>query len=89
MTLGAQAGDVRGLVLRTGLTPVIIGLASGIAAALVAGQLIRSLLFSVSVMDPLTIACVAFVVVFAATMACYVPARRATRVDPMVALWYE
>lgn len=89
MTLGAQAGDVRGLVLRTGLTPVTIGLASGIAAALVAGKLIRSLLFSVSVMDPLTIACVALVVVFAATMACYVPARKATRVDPMVALRYE
>lgn len=89
MTLGAQAGDVRALVLRTGLTPVMIGLASGIAAALVAGKLIRSLLFSVSVMDPFTIACVALVVLFAATMACYVPARRATHVDPMVALRYE
>jgi len=89
MALGAQPRDVGSLVLGGGMRPVIIGLAAGNVAAVVAGRLVQSLLYSVSVVDPVTIAGVAFVILFSAAMACYLPARRAMRVDPMVALRYE
>jgi predicted permease len=89
MALGAQATDVGRFVLWGGMTPVAMGLACGVVGAIVAGRLVRSLLYSVSATDPLTIAGVVVVVVFAAALACYVPARRAMRVDPMVALRYE
>jgi putative ABC transport system permease protein len=89
MALGAQAGNVGTLVLGGGMKPVVIGLVSGIVAAVATGQLVRSLLYSVGATDPVTIAGVTLVIIFAAAMACYIPARRAMRVDPIVALRYE
>ncbi|MBZ5553248.1 MAG: ABC transporter permease [Acidobacteriia bacterium] len=89
MALGAQAHDLRRLVLRQGMAPVLIGLASGVVAALFLGRLVTSFLFGVRSYDPFTIALVTFVVILIAAAACYVPAFRTTRVDPMSALRYE
>ncbi len=89
LALGAQRTTLLGLILRQGMAPVAVGLAAGVAAAAASGRLIQSLLFGVSVFDPLTVASVTMVVAFVATLACYLPARRAMRVDPIVALRYE
>jgi putative ABC transport system permease protein len=89
MALGAQGSDLRNLVLLQGMSPVVAGWAAGVIAALAAGGLIRGLLFGVTAQDPLTIASVTLVVLVTAALACYVPARRAMKVDPMVALRYE
>jgi predicted permease len=87
--LGAQGSDLRGMVLRQGMIPVAVGLVGGGAASILAGRLIRGLLFGVSPFDLVTLTTVGFVVVMVAMGACYIPARRATKVDPMVALRYE
>ena len=87
--LGAQGSDLRNLVLLQGMSPVVVGWAAGVLAALVAGGVIRGLLFGVTAQDPLTLASVTLVVLVTAALACYIPARRATKVDPMVALRYE
>ena len=89
MALGASRGDVIGMVLRMGLWLVGIGLAVGLAASLVANKLLASELWGVSARDPLTFVVVAFVVLAAGVAACWFPARRATRVDPMIALRFE
>jgi putative ABC transport system permease protein len=89
MVLGARGQDVRHLVLRQGLAPVVGGLAAGIAAALGFGRLLGSFLFGVRAADPLTLAAVAAVVIAATAAGCWLPARRATRVDPAVALRCE
>jgi putative ABC transport system permease protein len=89
MVLGARGGDVRLLVLRQGLAPVIGGLAAGIAAALALRQMLGSFLFGVRAADPLTLTGVAAVVIAATAAGCWLPARRATRVDPAVALRCE
>ena len=89
MALGAQGSDLRNLVLAQGMWTVVVGWAAGVLAALVAGRVIRGLLFGVSAQDPLTIASVTLVVLVTAALACYIPARRAMKVDPMVALRYE
>src|SRR2546427_1964833 len=89
LALGAQFSDLRRMVLRQGMAPVLAGLVAGIGASMVAGRLIESLLFGVSAWDPPTLGIVALVVVTVAALACYLPARRATKVDPMVALRYE
>ena len=89
MALGAGQSDLRGMVLRQGMSPVLAGLAVGIVAAILVGRLMESLLFGVSAFDPLTAAIVAMVVVAVALAASWVPARRATRVDPLIALRYE
>jgi putative ABC transport system permease protein len=89
MALGAQGADLRNLVLLEGMSPVLLGWAAGVLAALAAGGVIRSLLFGVTAQDPLTIASVTLVVLVTAALACYIPARRATKADPMVALRYE
>ncbi|MGH9682493.1 MAG: ABC transporter permease [Candidatus Acidiferrales bacterium] len=89
MALGAQKTDVMHLVVGHGLRLAILGAAIGVVVALAAAKLMSSLLFGVSGSDPLTFVLVVIFVAFAAALAAYVPARRAMRVDPMVALRYE
>jgi putative ABC transport system permease protein len=87
--LGAQRRDVLWLVLGDGAKIVLFGIAIGIAGALALTRLMASLLFEVKPTDPATFAGVALLLAFVALAACYIPARRAMRVDPMVALHYE
>ncbi|MBA0087357.1 MAG: ABC transporter permease, partial [Acidobacteria bacterium Pan2503] len=87
--LGAQRRDVLLLVMRDGTKIALFGIASGIAGALALTHLMASLLFEVKATDPATFAGVAILLAFVVLAACYIPARRATRVDPMVALRYE
>jgi putative ABC transport system permease protein len=89
MALGAASGDVFGMVLRMGLRLIGIGAAAGLLAAFAATRLISAQIFGVAPHDPVTLGGVVAVVAGAGVAACYFPARRATRVDPMVALRYE
>jgi len=89
MALGAQREDVMRLVLGQGARMALIGVAVGLAAALGLTQLMASQLFGVTAHDPLTFVLVAILLTLVALLACYLPARRAMRVDPTVALRYE
>ncbi|HLW43522.1 MAG TPA: ABC transporter permease [Candidatus Acidoferrales bacterium] len=89
IALGAQERDVMRLVMGQGARLTVIGVAVGIVAGLALTQLMRSLLFGVSAADPFTFADVVVVLTIVALAACYIPARRAMRTDPMVALRYE
>jgi putative ABC transport system permease protein len=89
MALGAQKADVLMLVQRQGLMLVTIGLGIGIAGALALTRLMSTLLFRVQATDPVTFVLVAGVLIAVSLMACLVPARRAAKVDPIVALRYE
>jgi putative ABC transport system permease protein len=89
IALGAQTGDVMRLVLRQGLGLALAGAALGLAGALGLTRLLKSFLFGVTATDPLTFTAVAGGLVLVALLACYLPARRAARVDPLVALRYE
>jgi len=82
MALGANAGDVLGLVLRQGVRLALIGVAAGLVGALLLGRVLHSLLYEVSPADPATYVLVAVSATAIAAVACYVPARRATTVDP-------
>jgi putative ABC transport system permease protein len=89
MALGADRTQVMRLVLRQGLMPVAIGMAAGLLGAAALTQLLAGLLFEISPLDPATYLAVASVLGAVAAIACYIPARRATRVDPLVALRTE
>jgi putative ABC transport system permease protein len=89
MALGAQTRDVLKLVLGEGLKPVLIGAGLGLMGAFAAARILKSLLFGVSATDPLTFAVVVTFLAIVALLACWIPARRATKVDPLVALRHE
>jgi putative ABC transport system permease protein len=89
IALGAQGRDVLRLILAQGLKPVAIGSVFGLIATLALGRLLSSLLYGVTATDPATFAIVALLLSLAALLACYLPARRATKVDPIVALRRE
>ncbi len=89
MALGAQPRDVRRHILKEGTRLAMTGLGVGAVAALALSRLIASLLYGITSTDPITFAAVAFVLTIVAVAACWIPARRATRVDPIEALRYE
>jgi ABC-type antimicrobial peptide transport system permease subunit len=89
MALGAQPQEILRLVLRQGMKLAGIGTAAGLAVSVAMSRFLRGELFHVSAFDPLTFGLMAAALIAAALAASYIPARRATRVDPMVALRYE
>ena len=89
MALGSDRGGIRDLVVRQGATLVGSGVALGLAGAVVVGRLLESLLFGVTPFDPVTLIVVPALFIVVALVACYLPARRATRIDPMMALRSE
>ena len=89
LALGASRGDILGIMLRQGMTLTVVGTALGLGVAVAATRLLKSMLFEVRASDPATYAAVVALVGCAALAAAYIPARRAAKVDPMVALRYE
>jgi putative ABC transport system permease protein len=89
MALGAQTRDVLKLVVGQGMSTALIGIAVGLAGAFGLTRLMTSLLFSVTATDPITFVAIPLILTGVALAACFVPARRAAKVDPMIALRYE
>jgi putative ABC transport system permease protein len=89
MALGAEPGQVMRLILRQGMSLILAGVSVGLIGAFALTRVISSMLFEVSATDPITFVGVPFVLTAIALLACYLPARRAMRVDPMAALRCE
>ncbi|MGH9708590.1 MAG: FtsX-like permease family protein, partial [Candidatus Acidiferrales bacterium] len=89
MALGAQPAGISRMILMEGMKFALIGVAVGLVAALALTRLMSQMIFGVGAFDPLTFAGVSILLIFIAMAACYIPARRAMRTDPMIALRYE
>jgi putative ABC transport system permease protein len=89
MALGAQTADILKMVIGEGMVLALLGVMIGLVGAFSASRIISSLLFGVSATDPITFLLIPLLLIAVAFLACYVPALRATKVDPMVVLRYE
>jgi putative ABC transport system permease protein len=89
MALGASRRDILMLLLKQGLTPALLGIVLGLIASIALTNLMKDLLFGVSAADPFTLALMAIMIMVIAVIACYLPARKAARIDPMKALRYD
>ena len=89
MALGAEGTDVLGLVVKNGLRLVTLGVALGLAASLALSRVIATQLWGISATDPITLTGAVALLLSTGAIACFIPARRAARVDPLVALRYE
>jgi len=89
MALGASARSVRGLVMMSGMRFILVGVAIGLVIAFAVMRLLKSQIYGVTAYDPLTLLAVVLILACVGVSACYLPSRRATRVDPLVSLRYE
>jgi len=89
LALGAQLSDVQKLILKQGMLLATIGSLCGLLIAFGGARMMKSLLYGVSASDPITFTCVALLLLIIALLACWIPARRASRVEPMIALRAE
>jgi putative ABC transport system permease protein len=89
MALGAESRDVMGLMIRQGMIMALLGVVTGVGLALSLGRLMGGILYGVQPQDPVTFTAVPALFVLVALVACWIPAARATRVDPATALRYE